>query len=137
LQYNTKYPENDDSASTDYSIRFSLNIVLYNNEMRVKSIDCYLIGRYNYELIAGYRDSNIQKYTKLKVLQFNDDTASILKYLNRFFVNFKKSVSNGDFNELIKNNYRSTHKYQYQDTLINSKDIEKEFEKLFAKIVNS
>lgn len=115
LQYNKPYkPYTLDGYDDEdiYSIRLKIRITqsqIDNELISINYIECEIFRNLDYQIGSVYRFGDIEKYTGLKNRYFNKNAIGITKYFGKLFGDFKKSVSEGDFNEVFKYLYLHNH----------------------------
>ena len=128
-----KYPY--DEEYDNYQIRLIVRISQSMDDesmICVNSIICDIFKDMVFQTSSSYLNAEIGKYTGLKHRYFNEEPLDIIKYLDKLFVNFKKSVSNGEFDEVLKYLYLHNHTTsgtRYEQEAFNI------LEKTFGKIV--
>ena len=112
LQYNKPYTLDGYDEEDIYSIRLIIRITqsqIYNEMISINDIDCEIFRGLDYQIASAYRFGDIEKYTGLKNRYFNKNALEITKYFGKLFSDFKKGVSEGDFNEVFKYLYLHNH----------------------------
>lgn len=119
LQYNKSYGSYG-ADSINMPIRLRLTINQTEEQVYVNDIRCEIYKDFDYQIDAGVRGMGIYSNTSMKQRFFKfghfdgvpdqDDAkniSKILKYLNKLFVDFKKRVSNGEFDKVFEYIYLS------------------------------
>ncbi len=112
LQYNKPYILDGYDEEDIYSIRLIIRITqsqIDDELISINDIDCEIFRGLDYQITSAYRFRDIEKYTGLKNSYFNKNALGITKYFGKLFANFKKGVSEGDFDEVFKYLYLHNH----------------------------
>lgn len=136
LQYNKPYTLDGYAEEDIYSIRLTIRITQSqtdNELISINDIDCEIfrdLDYLDYQIGSAYKFGDIEKYTGLKNRYFNKNTLGISKYFGKLFSDFKKGVSEGDFNEVFKYLYLHNHGTGWSYEREASQNLNKVFNKL-------
>lgn len=133
LQYNKPYTLDGYDEEDIYSIRLIIRITqsqIDNEVISINDIECEIFRGLEYQIASAYRFGDIEKYTGVKNRYFNMNALGITKYFGKLFSGFKKSVSEGDFNEVFKYLYLHNHETGRHYESEASRNLNKAFNKL-------
>ena len=128
MQYNKSYIPGELKAEEEVEffnmpIRIRIDIFQAQEQIYIHNISCELFEDLDFQMESSVNRVEIHNRTGLKNRFFRSidvegidtksidskNTAKILKYLDNLFVNFKKSIINGEFDEVFRYIYLINH----------------------------